>query len=92
MLFCRCALSLPFGVSWSVVSISRARCHSRSLSAFAFTNVFILNLPLKLYNRIQKLNCNKAKFLEHLIVNILVCDVLCVITSVMAPRKDLDLD
>jgi hypothetical protein len=43
---------------------------------------------LKLYNQIQNLNYNKVKFLEHFICLILVCDVLHIITLVMAPRND----
>jgi hypothetical protein len=48
--------------------------------------------PLKLYNRIQNLNCNKVQPSEHFICLILVCDVLYVITSVMAPHNDPDYD
>jgi hypothetical protein len=75
-----------------VVGISRARCCSRSSSVFASADVFILNLPLKFCNRIQNLNYNKDKFSKHFIVNILVCDVLCIITSVMTHRNNPGLD
>jgi hypothetical protein len=47
---------------------------------------------LKLYNQIQNSNCNKVKFSEYFIVNIIVCDVLCVITSVMTPCNGPSLD
>jgi hypothetical protein len=50
---------------------------------------FILNLPLKLCNRMRNSNCNKVQLSEHFIYNLLVCDILCVITSVMTPRNDL---
>jgi hypothetical protein len=36
--------------------------------------------------------CNKVLVLEHFICAILVCDVLCVITSVMTPQNDPDYD
>jgi hypothetical protein len=45
--------------------------------------------PLKLCNQIQNLICNKVQLSEHFIYLILVCDVLYVITSVMAPHNDL---
>jgi hypothetical protein len=85
--------------AWAIlkVGISSARCHSWSSSDPASANVFIFYLPLKtlflnfhlkLCNRIQDSNCNKVKFLEYFVVNILVCDVLCVITLIMAPYND----
>jgi hypothetical protein len=50
--------------------------------------VFILYLSLKLCNRIQNQNCNKVQLLELFICLIVVCDVLCVVTLIMAPRND----
>jgi hypothetical protein len=49
---------------------------------------FIHLSSAQLCNRIQNLNCNKVKILENFFCNLLVCDVLCVITSIMAPHND----
>jgi hypothetical protein len=43
---------------------------------------------LKLCNRIRNLNYNKVQLLEHFMYNLRVCDVLCIITLVMAPCND----
>jgi hypothetical protein len=51
-------------------------------------NIFYSLFRLKLCNRIQILNCNKVLLWEHFICLILICDVLCIITSVMAPHND----
>jgi hypothetical protein len=55
-------------------------------------NVFYSILRLKLFNRIQNLNYNKVQLLEYFICNIFICNILCIITSVMAHRTDPGLD
>jgi hypothetical protein len=50
--------------------------------------IFILYLPLKLFNRIRNQNCNKVQLLEFFFCLILICDALCVITLVMTPHND----
>jgi hypothetical protein len=87
-----CSLSLS---AWAVleVSISRAWCHSWLVECFHFRKyIFILYLSLKLCIRIQNLNCNKVKIFRAFQYNFLICDVLYIITSVMAPRNDPDCD
>jgi hypothetical protein len=51
--------------------------------------MFLLSIfCLKLCNRIQNAFWNKVQLSEHFICLNRVCDELCVITSVMAPRND----
>jgi hypothetical protein len=60
---------------------------------FSLSQMFLfLIFRLELCNRIQNLNYNKVKFSDLFIVNILVCDVLYVITLIMTPRNDPGLD
>jgi anaerobic C4-dicarboxylate transporter len=75
-------------MSRSEVGISWARCHSQSLGVFLLQIVLFLIFRSKLWNRIRNSNYNKVQFSEHFISLIFVCDVLCVITLVMAPRND----
>jgi hypothetical protein len=86
-------LSLPVSV-WAVfeVGISRARCCSRLWSVRFRKNVFYSLFCLKLWNRIWNLICNKVWLWEHFICLITICDVLYIITSVMTPCNDPDLD
>jgi hypothetical protein len=88
MLFCRCvSLSLS---AWAIleVGILRVRCHSRSSSVHFRKCFYFFTFRLKLCNRIQNSICNKVWLLEHFICLNRVCDVLCVITSVMTPHND----
>jgi hypothetical protein len=51
--------------------------------------MFLLSIfRLKLCNRIQNTICSKVQLSEHFICLNRVCDVLCIIISVMAPRND----
>jgi hypothetical protein len=60
---------------------------------FSLSQMFLfLIFRLELCNRIRNLNYNKVKFSDLFIVNILVCDVLYVITLIMTPRNDPGLD
>jgi hypothetical protein len=82
-----CSLSLP---TWAVseIGIFSARCRSWSMSD-RFRKLFLfLILFLKFCNRIQNLNCNKMYLSKHFICLILVCDKLCIITSVMTSHND----
>jgi hypothetical protein len=55
----------------------------------ASVKMFLLSIfRLKLCNRIQNTICNKVQLSEHFICLNRVCDVLCVIISVIAPRND----
>jgi hypothetical protein len=98
-------LSLCLDIVLHVCSVSPFRrepfLRSSSLGQGVVLDLMSVSLPqiflssifrLKCCNRIQNLNCNKVKFLEHFICLILVCDILYVITSVMAPRNDPGLD
>jgi hypothetical protein len=87
--FCRCLISLLFDMNRFEDDISRASCRSHTIECN--TSVTLLCSPffrLKLYNQIRHSNYNKVSFLEHFICVILVCDVLCVITSVMTCRNN----
>jgi hypothetical protein len=71
------------------MSTSLGQCDVLDHRVIPLPQMFLSSIfRLKLYNRIQNSNYNKVKFLEHFVVNILVCDVLCVITSVLTPCND----
>jgi hypothetical protein len=76
-----CSLSPSRRVSF-LRSASLGQCTVFDRRVITFVECFILYLPLKTF----------IKLSEYFICLILVCDVLCVITSVMAPRNDSDLD
>jgi hypothetical protein len=82
-----CSPSLP---TWAVseVDISSARCRPWSMSDRFRKSFLFLILLLKFYNQIQNLNCNKMYLSKHFICLILVCDELCIITSVMTSHND----
>jgi hypothetical protein len=55
----------------------------------ASAKMFLLSIfRLKLCNRIWNAICYKVQLSEHFICLNRVCDVLCIITSVMTPRND----
>jgi hypothetical protein len=68
MLFCRCVLSLPLGVSHflRLVSLGQGAVLDRRLFLL-LQIIFILYLLLKFCNRIQNSNCNKVQLSEHFI-------------------------
>jgi hypothetical protein len=82
------SLPLPLGLSCSEDDIPRTRCHSCSSSDRFLKSLLFLIFCLKPCKSIQNSSCNKVKFSEHFFSSFLICDVLCVVTSVMTPRND----